>query len=148
MNAERVNWARGSAGLKLPLVDYLTADDSANDFDILDFVDRKRVQVFRQNDIVRQLARGNRAFDVFLMGVIGAVKGIDPDGFVERDPLIRAPGLTVPTGACNHALKCHTWIERSGAEIGTRGSVDTRIEKSPESHRAFHQVFPIETEFV
>ena len=80
-----------SAGLELSFVDRLSADDGANDFDVLDPVDRNRVQVFRQDDIVGQFAGGDRAFDVLLVGVIGAVEGVDADGFVERDLLIGAP---------------------------------------------------------
>ena len=124
-----------SAGLKLPLLDCFTADDSANDFHVLDFVDWNRVQVFRQDNIVGEFARTDRALDLFLVGVICAVDGVDPEGFVERDSLVRTPCFTIPTGACNHTLNRQAWIERSGGEVRTRGSVYACIEKRSEGHR-------------
>src|SRR5580698_4558568 len=99
-------------------VDRLAAYDGTNNLDILDPVARNRVQVFCQDNIIRQLAGSDRAFDVLLVRVIGSVEGVHADGFVERDLLVSAPGFAVPTSAGHHALDGHARIKGARTEIG------------------------------
>jgi hypothetical protein len=72
-----------SAGIKLSVIDRLAAADGSDDLDVLNLVHGNRVRVFSQDYVVRQFAGGDRSFDAFFVGVIGAVQGIDADRFVE-----------------------------------------------------------------
>src|SRR6185437_7948566 len=58
---------------RLDLIAGNAPDNGLNDFHVLDILGIDLVQIVRQHDIIRQLARRDGAFEIFLAGVVGAI---------------------------------------------------------------------------
>lgn len=106
------------------------------------------MQIVREHDIVRELARRDRALDVFLVSVICAVKRADLYCFIDADPLIRSPGLAVESRARHLTLDGHTRIERPGGEVRPVRGQDAGFLETTKGHATFQDCFAIEVELV
>src|SRR5271157_6190273 len=130
------------------LVDSRAAYDRADNLDVLDLPFVHREKIVGQHNEVRQFARCDRSFDRLLMRVVSAVDRINPQGFVDTDPLVSSPGLSVPTGARHHSLNGHPRVERSGTEVRSRRHRNSGILETAIGHAPPHEIFAVKFELV
>src|SRR5882757_6812069 len=75
----------------LGLVGRGSADDGADDMNVLDFPGIHRVRILGQDDEVRQFAGRDGPLDRLLARGVGTVNGADAQRLVDANPLVGAP---------------------------------------------------------
>src|SRR5882724_7784216 len=138
----------GFLALMLSLVGRGSADDGADDMNILDFLGIHRMRILGQDHEVRELARGDGPLDRFLPGGVGTIDRADAQRLVDADSLVGAPDLSVPPGASHHALDAHQRRERARIEVRPGRHRDARVEKRPIGHASLHDLFTVEMELI
>lgn len=81
-------------------IDYLAADHSQKNRDILDVVWIHRQQVIRQHDVIGQLADGYRPLDVLLKRRVRRVQRLSPYRFLYGQFFLREPAAFRLSGEC------------------------------------------------
>ena len=110
-------------------IDGFAADDGAFDGNVHDGAGIDGAGVFGENDQVGEFACLDGTFYVFLEGGVGAVDGVELEGFIDGDALLRPPDVAVVVFASDAALDAHEGRERAARVVGGAGGVDAVVDE-------------------